>query len=124
MRGSRGAKSTEPPIQCELAIAEVLEDGVDKENQHLAAPAEWQQVSVKPIGEAIAEAPGTHQYGENIHQNSVPQRCQHEGPKIGVSNQWIVQHVLHYQEKGQTYIAQDFDQWSIIFEEPERWQST
>ena len=71
----------QPPVERELAVAEVLQHRIGKQDQDLAPPAERQQMALQPVGQAVAEAPGADQHGEDVHQNPVAQRGEQEGPQ-------------------------------------------
>src|SRR3954463_9082230 len=66
-------QTAKAPVQGELAIAEVFQHGIEQQDEDFTAAAEGQQVPLQPVGQPIAEPPGTHQHGKNVYQNAVPE---------------------------------------------------
>ena len=76
----RVPQSAHPPVQRELAVAEVLQHGIQQQDQDLAAAAEGQQMALQPVGQAVAETPGAHQHREDVDQYPVAERGEQECP--------------------------------------------
>src|SRR5918995_4349836 len=109
----------QPPVQSELAVAEVLQHSVQQQNEHLPPTGEWQQPALQPVGYAIPKTPGSYQHGQHIHQHAVAEGSQQKRQQVVVADELLTQDVLHEYEKQKEKIPGDLHQRPVILEQPE-----
>src|SRR3954465_14904912 len=92
-------QTAKPPVQGQLAVAEVFQHGVEQQDEDFTSAAEGQKVPLQPIGQSVAEPPGTHQHSKHVDQNAVSERGQQEGQQELVADEGLSQHPFHDEEK-------------------------
>src|SRR6476660_7878515 len=116
-------ETAEPPVDGQLSITEVFQHRVEKQDQHLSAAAEGQQMPLQPVGQAVPEAPGPNQHREHIDQNAVAQRGKQKCEQVVITQDRASKQLFQDEEKQDEQITSHLDQRSVIFEKPEGGES-
>src|SRR3954447_7598234 len=116
----RVPQASQSPVQGELAVSQILQHGIQQEDQDLTAAAEGQEVALEPVSQAVAEAPGAHQDRQDVDQYAVAKRCEQKRQQVLGAEQLQAGYPLHHKEEQDAGIAHDLDHWSVVLEQPER----